>query len=157
MGCRTHRTLHQRIVIHTDSMTAVLILQKHTPSTYPETAHQVWDEDKYLKQLAIQIILHWTPSHIGIFGNEEVDRLVNLASKLDNIQTFEQTIGALGRQIAIRIKKITDILYNDYYTTATCSWYLSTTIRQHRICPSRFIDTQLPLLRCHSYSKSFKT
>jgi hypothetical protein len=33
-------------------------LQKYTPSTYPETAHQVWDEDEHLKQLAIQIIFH---------------------------------------------------------------------------------------------------
>jgi len=144
--CRTHPTLHQKIVIYTDSMAAIRILQKHTPSTYPETAHQVCDEALHIKQLAIQIIFHWIPSHVGIFGNEG-GRLANLATNLDTAQTCKQTIGTLGRQIPKKIKIMTDILYCDYYTTATGTWYLSTTMPEHRIHPNR----------CHSFSNSFKT
>jgi len=130
---------------------------KSHPFDLPETAHQVWDEAQHLKQLVIQIIFHWIPSHIGIFGNEEADRLGNLATNIETVQTCEQTIGALGRQISKRIKIMTDKLYSDYYTTATATWYLSTTIPEHRICSNIFIDSQLRLLRCHSHSKSFKT
>jgi len=117
--CRTHRILHQRIVIYTDSLVALLIPPKHPPSTYPETAHQVWDETQHLKQLAIQVIFHWIPNHVRIFGNEEADRLVNLATNLVTIPTCEQTIGVPGRLIPKRIKIMTDKLYSDYYTTAS--------------------------------------
>jgi len=153
--CRNNRTLHQRIVINTDSMAALLILQTHTPSTYPETALQVWDEAQHLKQLDIQIIFNWIPSHVGIFGNEEADRLANIATNLDIIQTCEQTVGALGRQIPNRIKTMTDKLYSDYYTTPSGIWYHNTTIPEHKKHPNRFIDTQLRLLRCNCYTKSF--
>ena len=64
-------------------MAALLILQKHTHLTYLETAHQVWDEAQHFKQLAIQIIFHWIPSHVVIFGNEEADRLANLVTNVD--------------------------------------------------------------------------
>ena len=49
-----------------------------------------------------------------------------------------------------------DTLFSGYFTTSTGTWYLSTTLSEHRISANRFIDTQLRLLRCHSYSKTFK-
>jgi len=55
-------------------MAAFLLLQEHTPWMYPETAHQVWDDAEHLKQLPIQIILHWIPSHVRIFGNNKAYR-----------------------------------------------------------------------------------
>ena len=81
----------------------------------------------------------------------------NLVTNHDTIQTRVKPTGALGRQIPKRIKKMTDILFSDYYTTTTGICYLSTTIPEHRMCLNWFIDTQFRLFRCHSYSKNFKT
>jgi ribonuclease HI len=154
---RTHPTHHRRIVIHINSMAALLVLQRHSPSSYPEAAQQVWDEAELLNQIGIHTIFHWVPSHIGVLGNEEADTLANAATALDTMQTCEQTTGALGRHIPTKIKKLADTLFRNYYTTSTGSWYSSTTLPDYKILPSRFIDTQLRLLRCHAYTRSFSS
>jgi hypothetical protein len=137
-------------------MAALQILQTHNPTHYAETAQQVWDEALHLHKQNINITLHWIPSHVGICGNEEADRLAKVATDLDYLHTCEQTIGALARQIDNKTKDIIDKAYRQYKNTNTGTWYLNTTVQQNKILHNRFIDTQIRLLRCNSYTLNFR-
>ena len=68
-----HASIHHplsRIVIHTDSLSAIQVLANRLPNDDKHLVSAIYD---FTDSLEWPVILNWVPSHVGIKGNEEAD------------------------------------------------------------------------------------
>ena len=74
-----------RIVIHTDSLSAIKNIQNELPSDNKELTHTIHYLLNEIHNLGGTITFHWIPSHIEIFGNEQADKAAKEAAYFKNI------------------------------------------------------------------------
>ena len=75
----SRQTIHEWVIIHSDSMEALTIITKVNFHTYPEIIRSIDTTASALKQHGIQVILHWVPSHINLEGNDWANKLAHEA------------------------------------------------------------------------------
>ncbi len=88
----------RNIVIFTDSLSAIKVLDRANPEPQNiEIVNQIFEQaDKFEKPIEI----HWIPSHIGIEGNEEADKLANLGTTKTSIDIeFSETVKQQTRRM----------------------------------------------------------
>ncbi|KAK2161453.1 hypothetical protein LSH36_116g02027, partial [Paralvinella palmiformis] len=73
------------IIIHSDSMAALTILQNRIYKTYPEITSKIFKSAKLLPRQGTQGTIHWIPSHVDLDGNEHADRQANIATSLNEV------------------------------------------------------------------------
>ncbi len=79
----TWTTRKHQTVIHTDSMSAIRALQcKNPPDNVNLITHTQAQIIHYTKRSGC-LTINYVPSHIGIHGNEEADRLAKIGSRLE--------------------------------------------------------------------------
>ena len=150
----SRRTIHERVIIHSDSMGALTIITTANFHTYPEIITEIYTTASALKQRGIQVILHWVPSHINLEGNDRADKLANEATSLDVIEYAEHTPGTFNYLVDRFISNRLESIYTDY-TSASKDWYQKTTVVGHNILNNRLVDTQLRRLRFWVYTRNF--
>jgi len=84
------------LVIHLDSMRAIIIITTANFHTYPEIITELYTTASALKQRGIQVILQWVPSHINLEGNDRTNKLANEATSLDVIEYGQHTPGTFN-------------------------------------------------------------
>lgn len=144
------------VIIHSDSMSALLILEKYSTRTYPETSSRVHEASKIIKDRGNSVILHWIPSHVGIPGNTKADKAASDATRLQAIEPVEQTLGAYTKNIST-FTSASFAAYVSTHKTSSFAWYRRTTVPKAKILDSRLLDTQLRLLRFHLHTISHVT
>jgi len=87
------------IIIHSDSMAALTILQNRIYKTYPEITSKIFKSAKLLHRQGTQATIHWIPSHVDLDGNEHADRQANTATSLNEVFHVEETAGAYSHLI----------------------------------------------------------
>jgi ribonuclease HI len=83
-----------------------------------QTEAAIWDSLRHLKTANISLHLLWCPSHCGLWGNEEADRLAGEGSLLqqENIElTFDTAKAAIRRQLREKRTQTTHELLRDVY------------------------------------------
>ena len=142
----SRQTIHERVIIHSDSMGALTIITTANFHTYPEIITEIYTTASTLKQRGIQVILHLVPSHINPEGNNRTDKLANEATSLDVIEYAEHTPGTVNHLVYRVISNRLESIYTEY-TSASKDWYQKTTVVGHNILNNRLVDTQLRRLR----------
>ncbi|CAC5405219.1 unnamed protein product [Mytilus coruscus] len=74
----------QKVVILIDSYSAIQSIQNDT-SSRPDILQPIQLLACRLKQKNIEVTIEWIPAHVGILGNEQVDKLAKLALSKDKI------------------------------------------------------------------------
>ncbi|CAC5400722.1 unnamed protein product [Mytilus coruscus] len=74
----------QKVVILTDSYSAIQSIQNNV-SSRPDILEPIQILACRLKQKNIEVTIEWIPAHVGILGNEQVDKLAKLALSNDKI------------------------------------------------------------------------
>ncbi|CAC5368100.1 unnamed protein product [Mytilus coruscus] len=74
----------QKVVILTDSYSAIQSIQNNVPSR-PDILEPIQILACRLKQKNIEVTIELIPAHVGILGNEQVDKLAELALSNDKI------------------------------------------------------------------------
>ncbi|CAG2219008.1 unnamed protein product [Mytilus edulis] len=74
----------QKVVILTDSYSAIQSINNNA-SSRPDILEPIQILACRLKQNKIEVIIEWIPAHVGILGNEQVDKLAKLALSNDKI------------------------------------------------------------------------
>ncbi len=95
---RTYRT-----VIHTDSMSAIQALQCTNP---PDNVNLITRNQAHIIHYANRsgcLTINYVPSHIGIYGNEEADRLAKIGSRLEE---QEYVITPSASQMKKSVRKV---------------------------------------------------
>ena len=75
--------LPRKVVLYTDSQAAIQILSNDENDEHIELLHGIKMKSEELLETINQVEIHWIPSHIGISGNETVDRMAKEASHSD--------------------------------------------------------------------------
>ncbi len=95
----------RNIVIFTDSLSAVKVLDRANPEPQNvEIINKIFEQaEKYEKPIEV----HWIPSHIGIEGNEEADRLANLGTTKERVDIeFSETVKQQTRRMVNNSRNI---------------------------------------------------
>ncbi|CAC5371734.1 unnamed protein product [Mytilus coruscus] len=74
----------QKVAILTDSYSAIQSIQNDVSSS-PNILEPIQILACRLKQKNIEVTIEWIPAHVGILGNEQVDKLAKLALSNDKI------------------------------------------------------------------------
>ncbi|CAG2219025.1 unnamed protein product [Mytilus edulis] len=74
----------QKVVILTDSYSAIQSINNNA-SSRPDILEPIQILACRLKQKNIEVTIEWIPAHVGILGNEQVDKLAKLALSNDKI------------------------------------------------------------------------
>ncbi|XP_017493152.1 PREDICTED: uncharacterized protein LOC108381246, partial [Rhagoletis zephyria] len=85
----------EKVVIFTDSLTSCQILKD--PNTNNSIAHQI--HKKICEADLAEVALVWTPSHVGISGNERADALAKRATTEGMLKSARLTIEETTNQI----------------------------------------------------------
>lgn len=103
---------HRYIVIFTDSKSALQHLARCASGIRGvSVAYSILIKISNLIKNDRVLRLQWIPSHIGIYGNEEADRLANLAAT----EGQEFTIQPNFTELLYRFKKICLSTYKEYF------------------------------------------
>ena len=89
-----------RYVILTDSKSSLQSLQSYKPTEYYHLCHDII---RRIKEISNNICLQWIPSHIGILGNEEADRLAKEATSLHPVNKNTPSLPTLKNSINHKI------------------------------------------------------
>lgn len=107
-------SLYSHVVIHCDSHSAITSLLKSKLDPLESQVYQVLKlAQNITKDHHITLTLHWIPSHIGIPGNEEVDKLVKQG--LTHI-TIDKAIPATIGQVKSIIRRHISQCTQNYFT-----------------------------------------
>ncbi|XP_045027831.1 uncharacterized protein LOC123471039 [Daphnia magna] len=93
-----------QVQIFTDSQSALMAIESATTHSHNPIIHDIWNLLHCLKNAGTYTHLTWIPSHIGIPGNEDADRLAsNLAdipctNKINNTLTASELIEKYKRK-----------------------------------------------------------
>ncbi|XP_071152008.1 uncharacterized protein, partial [Mytilus edulis] len=74
----------QKVVILTDSYSSIQSINNNA-SSRPDILEPIQILACRLKQKNIEVTIEWIPAHVGILGNEQVDKLAKLALSNDKI------------------------------------------------------------------------
>ena len=152
------KNLHPKVyVIHTDSLSAINILDKNT-KTYRFITSQINKAVTQLTAKSFTIHINWIPSHTGIEKNDIVDALANQATLSDNpIYITEQTPGHYLHKLSAYKNAVYTYLHNNIQNKTWYRFYKDSSISTIQTISPRNIDTQSRLLRTSQYTHNFKS
>jgi ribonuclease HI len=76
-------TGQNKFAIFSDSLSSVQSIERGQSLACPNLFNQILEA---LHESAIDTVIVWVPSHIGIFGNEKADRLALIGSQRDTVE-----------------------------------------------------------------------
>ena len=120
-----HSQIQTHIIIHTDSKSALQILQNTKPKQNIYLITNILHQLHTLKLQNKNITFNWIPSHIGLMGNEAADESAKLAANLPNIHiTLHPTQSQIKSSTASIIHKITLQNHKNYIRVSPSAyWY----------------------------------
>lgn len=103
-----------RIVICTDSMAALTSLMSGKSESRQDLIFEVLQGLFRARQLGVLVFFLWVPAHVGVDGNEEVDKLAKKALKHPQIEiNVSLSKSEIKRLIAIEISKKWQKIWNN--------------------------------------------
>ena len=114
------------VVIHCDSLAALQALQANKIKENKNLLSQVHTLIKQHKDQNRKVTLNWIPSHIGIHGNEEADRLAKQTNQIADVQiNVQPSLQQLKNQTRhISKKSMTDnINFWVGHNSRSAKWY----------------------------------
>uniref|UniRef100_A0A3B3Q2D7 Reverse transcriptase domain-containing protein n=1 Tax=Paramormyrops kingsleyae TaxID=1676925 RepID=A0A3B3Q2D7_9TELE len=88
-----------KILIGSDSLSALYSLSSGVSNSRQDLVYAILLTYMRIKGKGKQIQLIWVPAHIGILGNERVDKLAKQATKKDDIEVYVKMSKAEGKSI----------------------------------------------------------
>ena len=148
--------LHSDLIVNTDSMAALFILDNPHSSTYPELHSKIVNLGHKLTLYNCTITLNWIPSHVNIYGNEVVDELAKQAIMSPQYDTLEHSTSMFANNIKELWRQELDSVSQEILNTSTGIWYNNTTNKEARFHLNRLLDTQLRKLRFRAFMYNSK-
>ena len=107
---------YKDIIVHTDSLSAIQVLQNHTPSENLELVSLIQRQIRTISSRNGSTTFHWIPSHVGIPLNEKADALALSATQKENINVnIKQSRSQLKRIAARKLSQD----FNTFVTQAS--------------------------------------
>lgn len=124
------RTDKSRIIIHTDSLSAVQTLQQKHFKDNIQLTSKILGSIRELQERGKQVIINWIPSHVGIQGNEAADKAAKEATALADVSIqVRPSLSSLRKQARRREAQVTTNIHRTHATrgSRSCMWYRGTT------------------------------
>lgn len=140
-----------KILIHTDSISTIQAIASRAPNINSNLTTSIHHE---AERLRCPITLNWTPSHVGVEGNEEAD----VAAKSATTITAPAT--TLSHTTSSRTKRIWKTLWEDWLSeipqTTSLTWIMELNIREKALTAVALLERasqrQIYKLITHSLS-----
>lgn len=129
--------LNDKIAIITDSLSAIQSLAQIYPS-HP-TIQNIKSELFRLHNLNTEVVFIWVPSHVGIKGNEEVDKVATTATKNDQLPLIQ----------AIPHIDVQQWLKRLFHQKWQAQWHTQSSNKLYEIQPTIGPTSRLPNCRKH--------
>ncbi len=152
-----HATTNQdkRIIIHTDSLSAIHVLKSRTISDNFEIINNIFT---VCKDFAIAPVIHWIPSHIGIAGNEAADTAATGAITNDVIGiTIEPSLSSIRKNIkCAALSKWNEITKQKDSETVRWNIQFDLTKEQHKCLWTLPRELQVQIFKLRLYYRNFQ-
>ena len=100
------------MVILTDSKVSLYLILQRYPKNHEGAVNNIQRNLRILKNRNWNIKLQWVPSHCGIQGNEEADRLANIAHNLVNIDDYPSELSEIFLQVKKAAHRQWSLIWN---------------------------------------------
>ena len=118
------------IVIHTDSKSSLQALQNRRPKENVILIKQIINLLCLHKGRGKQVTLNWIPSHLGIYGNDQADKLAKESIISNSIASIIQPSLSQYKGLTKSIPRRDILQHLNYWVdnhSASAQWYKSTT------------------------------